>query len=98
MKLLLLQGANMATLGRRQPGLYGTTTARQLDALLRRHAHRLGVSLDILYTNCEGEAVSAIWRAERARVHAVPFNPAGFLQGGHAPAHRLQSLQAPASS
>ena len=60
MKFLLVQGANMEALGRRQPGLYGTTTARQLDTLLRRQARRLGVILDILYTNCEGEAVSAI--------------------------------------
>src|SRR5258708_2954775 len=59
MKLLLLQGANMEALGRRQPGLYGTTTARQLDALLRRQARRLGVSLDIHYTNDEGEAGAA---------------------------------------
>src|SRR5258708_19683354 len=95
MKLLLLQGANMATLGRRQPGLYGTTAARQLDALLRRHAHRLGVSLDILYTNCEGEAVSAILRAERAGVDGVLFNPAGFLQGGHPLADRLKSIKPP---
>ena len=68
MKLLLIQGANMEYLGRRQPELYGTTTAKELDALLRRRARALGVSLDILYTNTEGEAVSAIYKAERAGV------------------------------
>ena len=40
MKFLLVQGANMEALGRRQPELYGTTTARQLDGLLRRQARR----------------------------------------------------------
>ncbi len=96
MKLLLLQGANMSTLGRRQPELYGTTTARQLDALLRRQARRLAVGLDIHYTNNEGEAVSAIWRAERARIDGVLFNPAGFLQAGHALADCLKAIKAPA--
>jgi 3-dehydroquinate dehydratase-2 len=96
MKLLLLQGANMAALGRRQPGLYGTMTARQLDALLRRQARRLGVSLDILYTNCEGEAVSALYRAERDGVGGVLLNPAGFLQAGHALADCLKAIKAPA--
>src|SRR6478752_59602 len=62
MKLLLIQGANMEYLGRRQPELYGTTTARELDTLLRRRARELGVGLDILYTNTEGEAVSAIFK------------------------------------
>ena len=33
MKLLLIQGANMEYLGRRQPELYGTTTAKELDAI-----------------------------------------------------------------
>jgi len=96
MKFLLVQGANMEALGRRQPELYGTTTARQLDALLRRQARRLGVSLDILYTNSEGEAVSAIHRAERDGVDGILFNPAGFLQAGYALADCLKSIKAPA--
>jgi 3-dehydroquinate dehydratase-2 len=96
MKFLLVQGANMEALGRRQPGLYGATTARQLDALLRRQARRLGVSLDIRYTNCEGEAVSAIYRAERGGVDGILFNPAGFLQAGHALVDCLRSIKAPA--
>jgi len=76
MKLLLIQGANMEYLGRRQPELYGTTTAKELDAVLRRLARALDVSLDILYTNTEGEAVSAIYRADRAEIDGVLFNPA----------------------
>ena len=41
MKLLLIQGANMEYLGRRQPELYGTTSAKELDAILRRRAREL---------------------------------------------------------
>ena len=37
-KILVLQGANMSFLGRRQPEIYGTTTAAELDALLLAHA------------------------------------------------------------
>ena len=96
MKFLLIQGANMEALGRRQPELYGTTTARQLDGLLRRQARRLGVGLDILYTNCEGDAVSAIHQAERDGVDGVLFNPAGFLHAGHALADCLKSIKVPA--
>ena len=95
MKFLLIQGANMEALGRRQPEFYGTTTARELDALLRQQARKLGAGLDILYTNCEGEAVSAIWRAERAGIDGILFNPAGFLWAGHALADCLRSIKAP---
>ena len=96
MKLLLIQGANMEYLGRRQPELYGTTTAKELDSILRRQARRLGVSLDILYTNTEGEAVSAIFKADRARVDGILFNPAGFLHAGYALRDCLRSIRAPA--
>ena len=96
MKLLLIQGANMEYLGRRQPELYGTATARELDAILRRHARGLDVSLDILYTNTEGEAVSAIYKADRANVDGILFNPAAFLHAGHALRDCLKSIRAPA--
>ncbi len=96
MKLLLLQGANMEYLGRREPEFYGTTTARQLDALLRRRARTLGVSLDIVYTNSEGEAVSAVYRAVRAGCDGILFNPAGFLYAGHALRDCLTAVHVPA--
>jgi 3-dehydroquinate dehydratase-2 len=96
MKVLLIQGANMEYLGRRQPELYGTTTARELDALLRQRATAHGVALDILYTNTEGEAVSAILKADRAGIDGVLFNPAGFLHAGHALRDCLRSIRAPA--
>src|SRR5438132_11403282 len=96
MKLLLIQGANMEDLGRRQPEVYGTATGKELDALLRRQANKLGVGLDILYTNTEGEAVSAIFRADRAGVDGILFNPAGFLHAGHALRDCLRSIRAPA--
>jgi 3-dehydroquinate dehydratase II len=96
MKILLVQGANMEYLGRRQPELYGTTTAKELDSLLRRHARQLGIELGILYTNTEGEAVSAIIKADRAGVDGVLFNPAAFLHKGHALRDCLKSIRAPA--
>ena len=96
MKLLLIQGANMEYLGRRQPELYGTTTAKELDAILRRQARSLDVTLDILYTNTEGEAVTAIYKADRAKVDGILFNPAGFLHAGHVLRDCLRSIRAPA--
>jgi len=56
----------------------------------------LGVTLEILYTNTEGEAVTAIYKAERAGLDGLIFNPAGFLHAGHALRDCLKSIQAPA--
>ena len=96
MKLLLIQGANMEYLGIRQPELYGTTTARELDALLMKRAAELGVELAIHYTNVEGEAISAIYAADRAGVDGILFNPAGFLHAGYGLRDCLRSIRCPA--
>jgi 3-dehydroquinate dehydratase-2 len=96
MNILLIQGANMEHLGRRLPELYGTTTAKELDSIVRRRARELGIELQILYTNTEGEAVTAIYKAERAGVDGIVYNPAGFLHAGHALRDCLKSIQAPA--
>jgi len=43
-KILLLQGANLKFLGRREPEIYGSTTPAELDAMLQRHAQDCGGS------------------------------------------------------
>jgi len=96
MKFLLVQGANMRSLGHRQPALYGRTTAAELDALMRRYARKLGAELEILHTSHEGEAVSVIAEADRAGIDGILFNPAGFLHAGHSLRDCLKSIAAPA--
>jgi 3-dehydroquinate dehydratase len=64
LKVLLLQGANGNYLGKREPSVYGSTTVDQLDTLLHQHAHEKGYSLEIPYTNIEGEAIK-----QRANEH-----------------------------
>ncbi len=95
MKIFLLQGANMVALGKRQPELYGTTTAAELDALMHEEATRLDVSLDIRYTNVEGEAIDWIYQADDADVDGLLFNPAGFVYAGHALRDCLKAVSLP---
>jgi 3-dehydroquinate dehydratase-2 len=95
MKILVLQGANMAALGKRQPEIYGTTTASELDALLQAKAARLGCSLDIFYTHVEGEAIGCIYQAADGGIDGLLINPAGFLHAGYALRDCLQSFKPP---
>lgn len=95
MRILLIQGANMEYLGFRQPEIYGTTTAAELDDILRADAAGLGMQLDILYTNVEGEAISAIYRAAREQADGLVMNPAGFLYAGHALRDCLKAVPLP---
>ncbi len=95
MKILLLQGANMAYLGKRQPEIYGTTTAAELDEMLLRRARELGVELDIYYTHIEGEAIGRIYRAADEGIDGLLMNPAGFIHAGYALRDCLRSMRFP---
>jgi 3-dehydroquinate dehydratase II len=83
-KILLVQGANMNFLGRREPEIYGRTTAAELDAMLLEHARANHYRLDIFYTNVEGEAIDRLYRAVDEGVQGLVMNPAGFNHAGYA--------------
>lgn len=93
MKVLLLQGANMEALGRREPEFYGTITAAELDAYLREQHPK--DELDIRYTNIEGEAIKWIYEADVGDHEGLVMNPAGFLHSGTALRDCLKSISMP---
>ena len=74
----------MSYLGRRQPEIYGTVSAAQLDAMLQEHARAKGFELEIFYTHLEGEAIARLYRAVDEGFEGLVMNPAGFTHAGHA--------------
>jgi len=94
-RILLLQGANMAYLGKRQPEIYGTTSAAELDKIMLRHARKSGVTLDIFYTHVEGEAIGRLYRAADEGMDGLLMNPAGFMYAGYALRDCLRSVKFP---
>ena len=83
-QILLVQGANLTYLGKREPAIYGTTTAAELDAMLQAHARERGYTLDIFYTNVEGEAINRIYQAADMGASGLVMNPAGFSYASYA--------------
>lgn len=83
-RILLIQGANLRWLGKRQPEYYGTTTAAELDTRLAAHAEANGYSLAIEYHDVEGEAIRRIYDAVEEGMDGVVINPAGFTYAGYA--------------
>jgi 3-dehydroquinate dehydratase-2 len=74
----------MMRLGKRETEFYGTTTAGELDEMLQGHARARGCSLEIFYTNLEGEAIDRIYQATDGGVDGLIMNPAGFSYSGYA--------------
>ena len=94
-RILLLQGPNMRYLGRRQPELYGTTTAAQLDALLVAHAQANKYALEIFYTDSEPEALARLYQAADDGIDGLVMNPASFLFAGFALRDCLRAIPLP---
>jgi len=95
MRILLIQGANMNWLGRRQPELYGTVTAADLETMLDLHAKRGGHSLKVFQTNIEGEAIDRIYRSMEEAADGLLMNPAGFTYAGYALRDCLLAVKLP---
>lgn len=95
LKILLIQGPNLSYLGRRQPEIYGTTTAAELDAMLHAHARANGYSLDIFYTHTEGAAIDRLYRAVDEGLDGLVMNPAAFLFAGYPLRDTLRAVPFP---
>lgn len=85
----------MAYLGKREPEIYGTTTAAELDRMLQLHAREHGFELDIYYTHIEGEAIGRVYRAADEGIDGLLMNPAGFIHAGYALRDCLRSMRFP---
>ena len=83
-RILMLQGANMNWLGIREPEVYGTTTAADLDQQILKYAQQKSFEVDIYYTNMEGEAINKIYDAYNRGFDALVMNPGGFTFSGYA--------------
>jgi 3-dehydroquinate dehydratase-2 len=70
--ILVLNGPNLSTLGRREPEVYGTKTLADLESLLTGRAKELGVQLRFLQSNHEGQLIDWI---ETEPSDAIIINP-----------------------
>ena len=74
MKVLVLNGPNLGTLGRREPDVFGTQTLADLEKLLAERARELDFELSCLQSNHEGQLIDWIEKEGAAR-DAIIINP-----------------------
>ena len=75
MKILIINGANLNLLGRRQPEIYGRESFEDyLEALRARYPEH---TLDYYQSNIEGEIVDALQRAD-GQYDGVVLNAGGY--------------------
>jgi 3-dehydroquinate dehydratase II len=77
MKILFLNGPNLNLLGQREPGIYGRTSLKDIEALVRAEADQLKVTIEFWQTNLEGELVGWVQTA-KGKFDAIVLNAAAY--------------------
>ena len=69
MKILVINGANMNLLGKREPDIYGREDYAALCARIYAHAQSRGIAVECFQSNHEGAIIDAIQEADGAYAH-----------------------------
>lgn len=93
-KVLVIHGPNLNLLGEREPEVYGSTTLEEINQDLKDAAGRLGLDLQVVQSNHEGEIVEAIQNA-RHWAEVLIINPAAYTHTSVAIRDALASVHIP---
>jgi 3-dehydroquinate dehydratase-2 len=75
--ILVINGPNLNRLGLREPEIYGRTTLKDVENLLKEEGDKIGVGLDFFQSNSEGSIVDAIQQAND-RYDGIIINPGAY--------------------
>jgi 3-dehydroquinate dehydratase-2 len=77
-RVVVIHGANLDRLGRREPDIYGHETLEQLNARIVAAAQAEGVEVSCRHSNLEGDIVLALHAAADDHVDGVVLNAGGY--------------------
>ena len=93
MRVLVLNGPNLNLLGTREPEVYGRETLADIELLVRNRAEALGMEIDFLQSNHEGDLIDMV-QAHRDW-DGIIINPGGYTHTSVALADALLATPCP---
>lgn len=94
-KILVIHGPNLNLLGQRENDVYGTATLREINALIKKRAAALKITVSFFQSNSEGAMVNAIQKGGRG-FGGILINPAAYTHTSIAIRDALAALSIPA--
>ena len=94
MKILVINGPNINMLGIREPEIYGAKTYCDLCEMIKTHAEKLGIEIELYQSNHEGDIVDKIQAAYK-NADGIVINPAAYTHTSVALLDALKSVGIP---
>ena len=77
-KIIILNGPNLNMLGLREPEIYGTETLDDIAQHCQNHATELGLDINFVQSNSEGDMVTLIQQARHDKLDGIIINAAAY--------------------
>ncbi len=94
-KILLIHGPNLNLLGKREPGIYGTSELDEINERMKRLAEENGAELRPFQSNSEGALIDAIHDAG-SWADGIVINPGAYGHYSYAIRDALSAVHLPA--
>ncbi|HEY4548442.1 MAG TPA: type II 3-dehydroquinate dehydratase [Pedomonas sp.] len=93
-RVLVLNGPNLNLLGTREPGVYGSATLADIQAMVEARASELGFEVVFRQSNHEGQLLDWLHDA-RTDCAAVIFNPGAYTHTSVALYDAIKAIEIP---
>ena len=94
-KILLLNGPNLNRLGKREPGIYGVRTLKDLEEKMIRIGAKSQAEVICFQSNHEGELIDKLHEAEDTGIDGIIFNPGAFTHYSYAIRDAIAGIDCP---
>ena len=94
LKIIVMHGPNLNTLGTREPAIYGTTTLADINAMLQKRGTQLGVAVESCQSNYEGGLIDYL-QQHASEADGIIINPGALTHYSIALRDALAAVKAP---
>jgi len=94
LKILVMHGPNLNTLGTREPAIYGTTTLAEINTMLQKRGAQLGAAVESYQSNYEGGLIDYL-QQHANEADGIIINPGAFTHYSIALRDALAGVKAP---
>jgi len=94
-KIMLLNGPNLNLLGKREPGIYGSTTLSDIETKIKKLGEDHCIIISCFQSNSEGALIDKIHEAAGEGYTGIIFNPGAYSHYSYAIRDAIAGITVP---